>query len=99
MGGPTCVLPAESVALYELARTGRWEPAQRLQRELWHLNELFQRYSFARCVKAALEIQGFEVGPAIAPQAPLDAADFDVIRDRVESIRQRSAEILKEVAQ
>lgn len=94
MGGPICVLPEESVALFELAQAGRWDAALLLQRELWQLNELFQQYSFAKCIKTALEIQGFEVGAAISPQSPLTAADAEVIRSRIDTIRERSAEIL-----
>lgn len=33
MAGPACVLPSESVPLYELAQAGRWQEAMALQRE------------------------------------------------------------------
>ncbi len=74
MAGPACVIPRESVALYELACQGRWDEAYAMQRPLWRLNELFEKYSLAACIKTALELQGFAVGPPIAPQEPLSSA-------------------------
>jgi len=71
MAGPACLLPKQCVRLYELATHGRWEAAMELQRPLWRINELFQKYSLAGCVKAGLRIQGFDVGEPIAPQEPL----------------------------
>ncbi|MFN8514989.1 MAG: dihydrodipicolinate synthase family protein [Chloroflexia bacterium] len=67
MAGPACVIAKESVALYELARQGRWDEAYAMQRPLWRINELFEKYSLAACIKAALEVQGFAVGGPIAP--------------------------------
>lgn len=72
MAGPACLIPRASVQLYELARQRRWEEAMDLQRRLWRVNEVFQRYSLAACIKAGLEMQGFPVGNPIAPQRPLD---------------------------
>ena len=46
----------------ELARQGRWDEAYAMQRPLWRINELFEKYSLAACIKAALEVQGFAVG-------------------------------------
>ncbi|MCE8472125.1 dihydrodipicolinate synthase family protein, partial [Rhodovulum sulfidophilum] len=59
MAGPACIVPEQSIALYEAARAGDWERAMDLQRPLWRINELFARYSLAACIKAALEVQGF----------------------------------------
>src|SRR5690606_4173185 len=74
MAGPACVIPRQCVQLYELCRAGRWEEALALQRKLWPVNELFQKYLLAAAVKAALELQGFDVGEPLAPQPRLDAA-------------------------
>lgn len=71
MAGPACIMPAECVQLFELARAGRHDEALALQRRLWRVNEVFQRYSLAACIKAALTLQGFDVGGPIAPQQPL----------------------------
>lgn len=79
MAGPACVIPDHSVRLYELAQKGQWDMAFALQRSLWAMNELFQKYSMAACIKAALQIQGFDVGDPIAPQQPLS-------RDAVQEI-------------
>jgi 4-hydroxy-tetrahydrodipicolinate synthase len=73
MAGPACLVPRQSVQLYELCRAGRWEEAMRLQRALWRINEAFARFNLAACVKAGLQIQGYEVGDPIPPQAPLTA--------------------------
>ncbi|MCU0894247.1 MAG: dihydrodipicolinate synthase family protein, partial [Rhodospirillales bacterium] len=74
MAGPACLLPAESVRLYELCRAGRWEEAMALQRRLWQINEVFAKYSLATCVKGGLELMDFPVGKPLAPQCPLDDA-------------------------
>lgn len=75
MAGPACLIPAESVALYEHCRAGRWEAAMALQRRLWRMNEAFARFNLAGCIKAGLHLQGYDVGDPVPPQAPLPAAD------------------------
>lgn len=67
MAGPACLIPRQCVRLYELARRGAWDEAARLQRRLWTVNEVFQRYALATCVKAGLQLQGFDVGDPIPP--------------------------------
>jgi 4-hydroxy-tetrahydrodipicolinate synthase len=74
MAGPACVIPRESVALYDLARAGQWEAAMALQRRLWAVNQAFAKYALAACIKGALEMQGFAVGAPLPPQAPLSEA-------------------------
>ena len=71
MAGPACLVPRQSVRLYELCRAGRWEEAMALQRELWSINEAFARFNLAACVKAGLTHLGYPVGDPIPPQAPL----------------------------
>ena len=71
MAGPACVIPRQSVALYDLCKAQRWDEAMKLQRRLWRLNEAFARYNLAACIKAGLAIQGYDVGDPIAPQAAL----------------------------
>jgi len=73
MAGPACVIPEHSVALYDLWRRGETARAEQLQRALWPFNDLFQRLGLAACVKAALEVRGYEVGPPLHPQYPCDA--------------------------
>lgn len=68
MAGPACLIPEQSIRLYELARQKKWEEALDYQKKLWPLNVAFQRYSLAACVKAGLEMQGFPVGPPLSPQ-------------------------------
>jgi 4-hydroxy-tetrahydrodipicolinate synthase len=73
MAGPACIIPRQSVELYNLCKRKRWDEALTLQRKLWRINEAFARYNLAACIKAGLAIQGYEVGDPIPPQAPLTA--------------------------
>jgi 4-hydroxy-tetrahydrodipicolinate synthase len=73
MAGPACVIPRQSVRLYELVRAGRWDEAMTLQRKLWRINEAFARYNLAACIKAGLELQGYPVGDPVPPQSALTA--------------------------
>ena len=73
MAGPACLIPRQSVELYNLCKAARWDEALALQRRLWRLNEAFARYNLAACIKAGLATQGYEVGDPIAPQAALTA--------------------------
>ncbi|KAB8307781.1 MULTISPECIES: dihydrodipicolinate synthase family protein [Rahnella] len=86
MAGPACIVPKQSLALYEAARQGDWKKAMELQRPLWRINEIFAKYSIAGCIKAALQLQGFEVGDPLPPQIPLN-----------DSARQEIAEVLRSV--
>ncbi len=79
MAGPACIVPRESVALYENCTAGRWDDAMALQRRLWRINEIFARFNLAACIKAGLEIQGYAVGDPVPPQTPLTAADREVV--------------------
>ncbi len=87
MAGPACVVPRECVRLYDLTRQGRWEEALALQKPLWRVNELFQKYALAACIKAGLRIQGFEVGDPIRPQEPLPTAAVEEIRKALEELK------------
>jgi len=79
MAGPACVIPRQSVTLYDLCRNGRWPEALGLQRMLWRINEAFARFNLAACIKAALDLQGYPVGDPISPQAPLTADERRVV--------------------
>ena len=74
MSGPACVVPRQSVELYELARKRLWEEALPLQKRLWSINWIFQKYSLAACIKACLELQGFRVGHPVPPLQPLSSS-------------------------
>ena len=87
MAGPACIFPEQSVHLYNLATQGRWEEALKAQKQLWSANEIFQKYNLAACIKAGLEIQGYDVGDPIPPLKGLDQNAIDVIKDVLESAR------------
>jgi 4-hydroxy-tetrahydrodipicolinate synthase len=74
LAGPACVIPRQSVALYDLCRRGAWTEAMALQRRLWAMNQVFARHNLAACIKAALTLQGYDVGDPVPPQSPLGAA-------------------------
>jgi len=80
MSGPACVIPRQSVKLYELARKRVWEEAIILQKHLWRINRIFQKYALAACIKACLELQGFLVGPPIPPLQPLSGPAMEEVK-------------------
>src|SRR5207247_6650178 len=64
MAGPACIIPRQSVALYELCRAKRWDEAMVLQRKLWRVNEAFARFKLDACINAGLAIEAYDVvGP------------------------------------
>jgi 4-hydroxy-tetrahydrodipicolinate synthase len=75
MAGPACIIPHQSVALYDLCRAGQWPEAMELQRRLWRINEAFARFNLAACIKAGLELQGYDVGDPVPPQPALTAEE------------------------
>ena len=79
MAGPACIVPRQSVKLYELCRAGKWPQAMTLQHELWRINEAFARFNLAACIKAGLQIQGYAVGDPVPPQAALSLEERKVV--------------------
>jgi 4-hydroxy-tetrahydrodipicolinate synthase len=79
MAGPACIVPRQSVRLYELCRAQDWPEAMKLQRELWRINEAFAKFNLAACIKAGLQIQGYAVGDPVPPQAALSPADREIV--------------------
>src|ERR1700754_736164 len=73
MAGPACLIPRQSVELYNLCMAACWDDALALQKKLWRINEAFARYNLAACIKAGLAIQGYDVGDPVAPQPALTA--------------------------
>ena len=79
MAGPACIIPRQSVELYDLCKAKRWDEAMVLQQRLWRINEAFARYNLAACIKAGLAIQGYDVGDPIPPQAALTAEQREAV--------------------
>src|ERR1700739_2058316 len=88
MAGRACVVPRQSVRLYELCRAGRWPEAMALQRSLWRINEIFARFNLAACIKAALALQGYDVGDPVAPQRALNAAERRIVADALAAVEE-----------
>jgi 4-hydroxy-tetrahydrodipicolinate synthase len=86
MAGPACLIPRQSVELYNLCKAARWDEALALQRRLWRLNEAFARYNLAACIKAGLAIQGYAVGDPVAPQAALTADERKAVETLLREI-------------
>jgi len=87
MAGPACLIPRQSVRLYNMAISGQWAHALQLQRELWAINQIFAKYNLAACIKAGLELQGFPVGNPLPPQMPLGAGAKAEIRRALKKIK------------
>ena len=88
MAGPACIVPRQSVRLYDLCRAQKWDEALALQREMWRVNEAFARFNLAACIKAGLQIQGYDVGDPIPPQTPLSADDRKAVEKILASLPQ-----------
>jgi 4-hydroxy-tetrahydrodipicolinate synthase len=86
MAGPACIIPRQSVRLYDLCRAGHWPEAMILQRALWRINEVFARFNLAACIKAALQLQGYDVGDPVPPQPALGAEERRVVAEALEKI-------------
>ena len=80
LAGPSCLIPAESVRLFELCEAGRWDEAMALQRRLWAINQVLARFNLAGAVKAGLRLQGFDCGDPAPPQPALSAKDVEAVR-------------------
>jgi 4-hydroxy-tetrahydrodipicolinate synthase len=79
MAGPACVVPRQSVRLYDLCRAGQWDEAMELQRKLWRINEAFARFNLAACIKAGLQAQDYDVGDPVPPQPALAADERKIV--------------------
>ena len=79
MAGPACIVPRQSVRLYDLCRAGRWDEAMKLQRRLWGINEAFARFNLAACIKAGLQTQGYDVGNPVPPQPALTPDERKIV--------------------
>ena len=86
MAGPACIVPRESVRLYELCRAGQWRDAVALQRRLWRINEAFARFNLAACIKAGLQLQGYAVGDPVPPQPALTAQEREAVAAALDDV-------------
>jgi 4-hydroxy-tetrahydrodipicolinate synthase len=91
MAGPACVIPRQSVHLYDLCRAGRWAQAMELQRRLWRINEIFARFNLAACIKAALDIKGYDVGDPVPPQRALSGQERDIVAAALADVAEPAA--------
>jgi len=86
MAGPANIVPRQSVKLYDLCRAQKWTEAMALQRDMWRVNEAFARFNLAACIKAGLQIQGYDVGDPVPPQTSLSAEDRKAVEQILASL-------------
>lgn len=86
MAGPACIVPRQSVKLYDLCRAEKWPEAMKLQCDMWRINEAFAKFNLAACIKAGLQIQGYDVGDPVPPQSPLNAEDRKTVEQILASL-------------
>jgi 4-hydroxy-tetrahydrodipicolinate synthase len=86
MAGPACLIPRQSVRLYDLAMAKRWDEAMKLQSRLWRINEVFAKYSLAACIKAGLQLQGFAVGDPLPPQTAVSGPALMEIQEALREV-------------
>jgi 4-hydroxy-tetrahydrodipicolinate synthase len=91
MAGPACVIPRQSVRLYNLCRAGRWAQAMALQRLLWRINEIFARFNLAACIKAALDMKGYDVGDPVPPQRALSREERTIVAAALADVAELAA--------
>jgi len=80
LAGPSCIIPRQSVRLFELCEAGKWDEAMALQRDLWAVNQVFARFNLAGAVKAGLRLQGFDCGDPAKPQPALSPEQVEAVR-------------------
>ncbi|MFC1665961.1 dihydrodipicolinate synthase family protein [Pseudomonadota bacterium] len=86
MAGPACVAPRQSVELYELCRRANWDKAMECQSRLWYLNQVFAKYNLAACIKGGLQLQGYDVGAPVLPQAALPPEGVEDVKQALLAI-------------
>ncbi|GGO59231.1 4-hydroxy-tetrahydrodipicolinate synthase [Roseovarius pacificus] len=86
LAGPSCLIPRQSVRLFELCEARQWDAAMELQRELWAVNQAFARFNLAGAVKAGLKLQGFDCGDPAPPQRALGPDEVAVVRRVLERV-------------
>ncbi|MDQ2095446.1 dihydrodipicolinate synthase family protein [Rhodalgimonas zhirmunskyi] len=86
LAGPSCLIPRQSVRLFELCEAGEWDAAMELQRALWAVNQVFAKFNLAGAVKAGLRLQGFECGEPAPPQPALGPEQVAAVKAVLERV-------------
>lgn len=86
LAGPSCLVPRQSVRLFDLCEAGKWDEAMALQRDLWSVNQVFARFNLAGAVKAGLRLQGFDCGDPAPPQPTLSADQVALVKSVLEKV-------------
>ncbi len=87
MSGPSCLIPKQSLRLYNLYVSGKWQEGLLLQKQLWELNRVFAAYDLVACIKAGLEHLGFPVGNPISPTQPLKTSEREEVCRIIDAVR------------
>lgn len=86
LAGPSCIIPRQSVRLFNLCEAGKWDEAMALQRELWAVNQVFAQFNLAGAVKAGLRLQGFDCGDPAPPQLALTVEQTQSVKTVLERV-------------
>ncbi|MFC7581422.1 dihydrodipicolinate synthase family protein [Schaalia naturae] len=93
MGGPCCLAPQTSVAMWQFRLAGDRDSAWRLQRGLWPLCRAFAAFGPAPMVKGGLAQIGFDVGAPVAPQATLSREGHAAVGCSIDAVRRARADL------
>ena len=93
MGGPCCIAPRSSVAMWNYYQAGDRDSAWRLQRGLWPLCRAFAAFGPAPMVKGGLALTGLDVGTPFAPLESLNSSQVQTVRDAIDAARQARADL------
>ncbi len=58
---------------------------------LWRINEIFARFNLAACIKAALDIKGYDVGDPVPPQRPLAREERAIVAAALADVAELAA--------
>lgn len=93
MGGPCCIAPYSSVAMWDNFQAGDMDSAWRLQRGLWPLCQAFAAFGPAATVKGGLELTGIDAGAPFAPMSGLNQSQAKTMCNALDSVRQARADL------
>jgi 4-hydroxy-tetrahydrodipicolinate synthase len=86
IAGMANVVPKESVALFRLAREGRWPEAWQLYRRLLPVLRFDSTPRLVQAIKEGIGARGRSLGPTRPPRLPLEAADAERLAEALSAL-------------
>ena len=93
VAGLVCAFPEETIALYRLARAGRWDEARALYRWFTPLLKLDTSTKFVHYIKLAQELTGLGSARVRPPRLALESAERMEIEQTVRGALSRRPEV------